>query len=101
MEESNAHYVDGVLRTADIDTTNSAFQGCGCRCDGCDDNTSLHLHIEIENLQQRLHEKEHHIVKMETNFLAEADKYPDGEVVAMMEEVAIWQDKYNRYDVLF
>ncbi|XP_059481496.1 brain-enriched guanylate kinase-associated protein [Neocloeon triangulifer] len=69
---------------------------CGCRCEGCNDNTSLHLHVEIENLQQRLLEKEHHIVKMETNFLSEADKYPDGEVVAMMEEVAIWQDKYNR-----
>ncbi|XP_065347718.1 brain-enriched guanylate kinase-associated protein [Cloeon dipterum] len=69
---------------------------CGCQCEGCNDNTSLHLHVEIENLQQRLLEKEHHIVKMETNFLSEADKYPDGEVVAMMEEIAVWQDKYNR-----
>jgi hypothetical protein len=47
-------------------------------------------------LQQRLLERENHIVKMETNFLSEADKFPNGELVAMMEEVQIWQDKYNR-----
>jgi hypothetical protein len=74
------------------------FQDCGCECRGCfnDHQTTLHLHVEIENLQQRLVERENHIVKMETNFLTEADKFPNGEFVAMMEEVQIWQEKYNR-----
>ncbi|KAF4523267.1 hypothetical protein B566_EDAN006890 [Ephemera danica] len=69
---------------------------CNCECRSCCDQTSLHLHVEIENLQQRLLERENHIVKMETNFLSEADKFPNGEFVAMMEEVQIWQEKYNR-----
>jgi len=52
--------------------------------------------VEIENLKQRLLERERHIVKMETNFLKEAEKFPNGEFAALTEELLTWQDKYSR-----
>uniref|UniRef100_A0A146LSC6 Tight junction-associated protein 1 n=4 Tax=Lygus hesperus TaxID=30085 RepID=A0A146LSC6_LYGHE len=70
-------------------------QSCGCRCD-CSDQGGLHLHVEIENLKQKLVEKENHILTMETNFLKEADKFPNGEMAAISEELLTWQDKYSR-----
>ncbi|BES89072.1 Tight junction associated protein 1 (Peripheral) [Nesidiocoris tenuis] len=68
---------------------------CGCRCD-YSDQAGLHLHVEIENLKQQLLEKENHILSMETNFLKEADKFPNGEMAAISEELLTWQDKYSR-----
>ncbi|XP_019696938.1 uncharacterized protein LOC105183009 isoform X2 [Harpegnathos saltator] len=56
----------------------------------------MHLHAEIENLRQRLMEKDNHIVTMETQFLNEADKFPNGELASMKEELLIWQEKYSR-----
>jgi len=53
--------------------------------------------VEIENLKQRLLERERHIVKMETNFLKEAEKFPNGEFAALTEELLTWQDKYSRW----
>ncbi|XP_025191111.1 uncharacterized protein LOC112591478 isoform X2 [Melanaphis sacchari] len=63
-----------------------------CSCE----QTSLHLHAEIENLKQKLLERENHIVNMETNFLCEAEKFPHGEYAALTDEILIWQDKYSR-----
>ncbi|KAL1124533.1 hypothetical protein AAG570_001159, partial [Ranatra chinensis] len=71
-------------------------QGCGCNCRICNDQSGLHLHAEIENLKQRLIEKEDHILMMETNFLKEAEKYPNGEMAAISEELSTWQEKYSR-----
>lgn len=34
---------------------------------------------------------------METTFLNEANKYPNGEFFALREELLTWQDKYSRY----
>ncbi|KOC66945.1 Brain-enriched guanylate kinase-associated protein [Habropoda laboriosa] len=56
----------------------------------------MHLHVEIENLRQRLMERDSHIVTMETQFLNEADKFPNGELASMKEELLIWQEKYAR-----
>lgn len=56
----------------------------------------VHLHVEIENLKQRLVERDNHIVTMETNFLNEANKFPNGELMALREELLTWQDKYKR-----
>ncbi|KAJ8966564.1 hypothetical protein NQ314_003459 [Rhamnusium bicolor] len=70
---------------------------CGCTCKRCiSSDHDVQLHVEIENLKQRLLEKETHIVTMETNFLNEANKFPSGELVAMREELLTWQDKYKR-----
>lgn len=33
---------------------------------------------------------------METNFLKEAEKFPNGEFAALTEELLTWQDKYAR-----
>lgn len=33
---------------------------------------------------------------METNFLKEADKFPNGEMAALTDELLTWQDKYSR-----
>ena len=73
------------------------LQECGWSCKNCSDPTNLHLHVEIENLKQRLLEREHHIVNMETNFLNEAEKFPNGEFAALTEELLTWQEKYSRY----
>ncbi|KAI5736790.1 hypothetical protein M8J76_007095 [Diaphorina citri] len=73
-------------------TTKNKCQDCGNK----DHNGNLHLHVEIENLKQRLLEKEHHILNMETNFLKDVDKYPNGEYAALREELLTWQDKYSR-----
>lgn len=69
---------------------------CGGVCKGGHDHSSLHLHFEIENLKQKILEREHHIVTMETNLLSEVDKYPNGEYAAMAEELLTWQEKYAR-----
>lgn len=69
---------------------------CGWSCKNCSDPSNLHLHVEIENLKQRLLEREHHIVNMETNFLTEAEKFPNGEFAALTEELLTWQEKYSR-----
>ncbi|XP_071450168.1 uncharacterized protein [Hetaerina americana] len=69
---------------------------CGCICKNCLDHSTLHLHVEIENLKQRLLERDHHIVNMETNFLTEAEKFPNGEYAALSEELLAWQEKYSR-----
>ncbi|ERL87777.1 hypothetical protein D910_05166 [Dendroctonus ponderosae] len=73
---------------------------CGCSCRKClASDHDVQLHVEIENLKQRLVEKENHIVMMETNFLNEANKFPNGELMAVKEELLTWQDKYKRlYD---
>lgn len=76
--------------------SNHQCADCGGVCHISFDNSSLHLHQEIENLKQKLQEKENHIVEMETNFLTEIDKHPHGEYAAMAEELATWQDKYSR-----
>ncbi|XP_043511156.1 bromodomain-containing protein DDB_G0270170 [Frieseomelitta varia] len=73
---------------------------CGCKCVSCNQNDQqhgeMHLHVEIENLRQRLMERDNHIVTMETQFLNEADKFPNGELASMKEEILIWQEKYSR-----
>ncbi|KAJ3661269.1 hypothetical protein Zmor_005673 [Zophobas morio] len=70
---------------------------CGCTCNKClATDHDVHLHVEIENLKQKLVERETHIVTMETNFLNEANKFPSGELVALREELLTWQDKYKR-----
>ncbi|XP_011346130.2 uncharacterized protein LOC105284385 isoform X1 [Ooceraea biroi] len=75
---------------------------CGCKCGTCAQDSSqqqhcdMHLHAEIENLRQRLLERDNHIVTMETQFLNEADKFPNGELASMKEELLIWQEKYSR-----
>lgn len=66
------------------------FQDCSC------EQTNLHLHAEIENLKQKILERENHIMSMETNFLCEAEKFPHGEYAALTDEVMMWQDKYSR-----
>ncbi|XP_019755483.2 uncharacterized protein LOC109534312 isoform X1 [Dendroctonus ponderosae] len=69
---------------------------CGCSCRKClASDHDVQLHVEIENLKQRLVEKENHIVMMETNFLNEANKFPNGELMAVKEELLTWQDKYK------
>lgn len=73
------------------------FKDCGCTCKRCiTSDHDVQLHVEIENLKQRLLEKESHIVQMETNFLNETNKFPGGELVAIREELLTWQDKYKR-----
>lgn len=73
---------------------------CGCKCTRCNPNDEqqgeMHLHVEIENLRQRLIERDNHIVTMETQFLNEAEKFPNGELASMKEELSIWQEKYSR-----
>ncbi|XP_012234505.1 uncharacterized protein [Linepithema humile] len=73
---------------------------CGCKCGTCSQDSQqhcdMHLHAEIENLRQRLLERDNHIVTMETQFLNEADKFPNGELASMKEELLIWQEKYSR-----
>ncbi|KAF5300711.1 hypothetical protein FQA39_LY11073 [Lamprigera yunnana] len=69
--------------------------GCGCRKTAVNDH-DLHLHVEIENLKQKLVERDNHIATMENNVLNEANKFPSGEVVALQEELFTWQDKYKR-----
>ncbi|GJQ67727.1 hypothetical protein Trydic_g16544 [Trypoxylus dichotomus] len=76
---------------------NSKCKECGCYCPKCISNDhDVHLHVEIENLKQKLVERDNHIVSMETNFLNEANKFPNGEVNALREELLTWQDKYRR-----
>ncbi|XP_066586118.1 general transcription factor 3C polypeptide 5 [Prorops nasuta] len=72
---------------------------CGCKCTYCTkdgQHSDMHLHVEIENLRQSLVERDNHIVTMETQFLNDADKFPNGELASIKEEILIWQDKYSR-----
>ncbi|KAK2583767.1 hypothetical protein KPH14_009677 [Odynerus spinipes] len=73
---------------------------CGCECTKCTEKDprqcDMHLHVEIENLRQRLLERDNHIVTMETQFLSEAEKFPNGELASIKEEIVIWQEKYSR-----
>ncbi|XP_076297893.1 uncharacterized protein LOC143217463 [Lasioglossum baleicum] len=73
---------------------------CGCKCVNCtqydQQHYDMHLHVEIENLRQHLMERDSHIATMETQFLSEADKFPNGELASMKEELLIWQEKYSR-----
>ncbi|XP_015429901.1 PREDICTED: uncharacterized protein LOC107186523 [Dufourea novaeangliae] len=72
---------------------------CGCKCANCtqiDQHCDMHLHAEIENLRQHLMERDNHIATMETQFLNEADKFPNGELASMKEELLIWEEKYSR-----
>lgn len=71
-------------------------KACGCNCRNCGSDHDLHLHVEIENLKQKLVERDSHIAIMETNVLNEANKHPNGELVAVQEELFTWQDKYRR-----
>lgn len=77
-----------------------SMQECGCKCGTCGQDgpqhCDMHLHAEIENLRQRLLERDNHIVTMETQFLNEADKFPNGELASAKEELLIWQEKYSR-----
>lgn len=84
------------MKVKDSTTLKQYFKGCGCMCRDCEDRAGLHLHVEIENLKQQLLERENHILSMETNFLKEADKFPNGEMAAISEELLTWQDKYSR-----
>ena len=72
-------------------------QECGCNCDSCVDTNGVHLHQEIEDLKQRLNEKEHQIVTMESQIMMHANQYPHGEMQALRESLYSWQDKYERY----
>lgn len=74
-------------------------QECGCNCESCVNNNSLHLHQEIEVLKQQLLERDHHIVQMETNMMNHARQYPNGEWEALKQELQFWNEKYDRlYD---
>lgn len=42
-------------------------------------------------------EREYHILKMETNVLNHAERYPNGEWEHLQQEILIWKDKYERY----
>lgn len=73
-----------------------ACKECGWACQSCDNQGLLQLHVEVENLKQQLIERENHIRNMETSFLSEAEKFPNGEAAALTEELLTWQDKYSR-----
>ncbi|XP_037073204.1 tight junction-associated protein 1-like [Pollicipes pollicipes] len=68
---------------------------CGCACSQCDPH-ALHLHREIESLKQRVIERDFHILRLETNVLREAERYPHGEVGELRGQLGQWQDKYDR-----
>jgi len=72
-------------------------QECGCRCDSCVNNNSIHLHREIEHLKRQLAEREYHIMSMESQIMLHARKFPNGEMNAMQESLQFWQEKYERY----
>ncbi|XP_014216883.1 myb-like protein D [Copidosoma floridanum] len=73
---------------------------CGCTCKRCIKNerklSDMHLHEEIENLKQCLVERDNHILTMETHFFNEAEKFPNGELASLKEEIFVWEDKYTR-----
>ncbi|XP_044766492.1 uncharacterized protein LOC123322603 [Coccinella septempunctata] len=69
---------------------------CGCTCKHCGrvDN-DIHLHLEIENLKQKLAERDSHIIRMETNFLNESTVDSD-EMMLLKDELLTLQDKHKR-----
>ncbi|XP_022250443.1 uncharacterized protein LOC106466671 isoform X3 [Limulus polyphemus] len=72
------------------------WQECGCICDSCVNNNSLHLHQEIEQLKCQLLEREYHIVQMDTSVINHAQQFPNGEWEALRQELLLWQEKYQR-----
>ena len=59
-------------------------------------DNDIHLHLEIENLKQKLAERDSHIIRMETNFLNESTVDSD-EVMLLKDDLLTWQDKYKRF----
>ena len=41
-------------------------------------------------------ERDFHILRLETNVLREAERYPHGEVGELRSQLGQWQDKYDR-----
>lgn len=79
--------------------TKHVCQECGCKCDSCVNNNSLHLHQEIESLKRQLLERDYHILQMETSVIKHAQQFPNGEWEHMRQELFMWKDKYERlYD---
>lgn len=94
-------------------SNNNKCQECGCQCRSCleennkaggnngidslpPDDSTLHLHQEIEDLKGRLGEKEHQIVTMESQILVHANQYPHGEMAALRESLHSSADRYER-----
>lgn len=71
-------------------------QECGCHCDSCMNNNSIHLHQEIESLKERLKEREQQIVSMEGQIISHAKQFPKGEMQALRDNLYHWHDKYDR-----
>ncbi|CAG2103397.1 unnamed protein product [Medioppia subpectinata] len=69
---------------------------CGCRCESCVNNNSIHLHREIEHLKRQLAEREYHIMSMESQIMLHARRFPNGEMNAMQDSLHFWQEKYER-----
>ena len=72
-------------------------QECGCRCESCVNNNSIHLHREIEHLKRQLAEREYHIMSMESQIMLHARRFPNGEMNAMQDSLHFWQEKYERF----
>lgn len=72
------------------------LQECGCHCDSCVNNNSIHLHQEIESLKQRLADREQQIMSMESQIMSHATQFPNGEMYAVRENLVFWQEKYER-----
>lgn len=68
---------------------------CGCTCKNCFKNDNeIHLHLEIENLKQKLTDRDNHIIKLETHFLKEQSN--GDELVLLRDELIVWQEKFQR-----
>ncbi|XP_054154130.1 uncharacterized protein LOC128952720 [Oppia nitens] len=78
------------------ETEANVCQECGCRCESCVNNNSIHLHREIEHLKKQLTEREFHIMSMESQIMLHARRFPNGEMNAMQESLLFWQEKYER-----
>jgi len=76
--------------------SDSACEECGCHCDSCTTYPSVHLRQEIVTLQQQLTDRDKHIEQMETSVFLAAHKFPTGEVASLHDQIAHWQEKYER-----
>lgn len=54
------------------------------------------MHAEIEQLRQKLKEKENYIVKIETQYLKEVDKFPNGKLASMKIDLRLSEEKHAR-----